>query len=184
MRMKIKTRVCLVCGKEYRPNGNRQRYCSICGQQHAREVHNASHKRYRQMRRAAPQSRACIRCGVDYIPTNAPQKYCQACGIIHARECSVRYNAARQKKIKESPELQRKRLEAQRARNEALRYDPSVRLQRKISSAKEYARRRLDPGHAAQVNNSATLYRARRSYALDAVPFFQAMAAVAAINDK
>jgi hypothetical protein len=52
----------------------------------------------------------------------------------------------------------------------------------RVTRAKEYARRRIDPEHVAQINNSVALYRARRSDALDAVPFFQAMAITSEVH--
>ena len=222
----MKTKVCIVCDKKYTPNSNRQRYCSICGKQHAREAENAARRLYRQMHRVAPQAKICLNCGNTYIPASAAQKYCLDCRSIRREEVRKANSIAKWAKIKQSPELQqdwknackryreahkddpvyraRIRESSKRAREarkkdpvkmaqyrtaNRLRYaerknDPAVNQQQRIKHAKLYAKCCSDPEYRARLNSKKALNSAKEKEGLNAVPFFQAMAAAAAINDK
>jgi len=80
----MKTKVCIVCGKKYIPNGGRQKRCSTCGVEHNRLLEREAGRIYRQKHRVVTQvgtiqDRVCQVCGKIYSPTGRCQKYCSAC---------------------------------------------------------------------------------------------------------
>ena len=222
----MKTKVCIVCDKKYTPNSNRQRYCSICGKQHAREAKNAARRLYRQMHRVAPQAKICLNCGNTYIPASGAQKYCLDCRSIQKNKVCKDHNIARWERIKQSPELHQSQKNALKKYREAHKddpvyrariresskkarearkkdpvrmarfraakrlwwakhtNDPAINRQHRIKGTEQYAKDRIDPEYMALRNSKRALSLAKEKEGLNAVPFFQAMAAAAAINDK
>jgi len=82
--MRMKTKVCIVCGKKYIPNGGRQKRCSTCGVEHNRLLEREAGRIYRQKHRVVTQvgtiqDRVCQVCGKIYSPTGRCQKYCSTC---------------------------------------------------------------------------------------------------------
>ena len=224
--MSRKGRVCVICKQTYTPNSNHQKYCSICGKRHAREVANAQRRLYRQAHRTAPQAKICINCGNTYIPTRGPQKHCLDCRIVQKKKRSKARHIARWERIKQAPELHQACKDAVKKWRDAHKDDPVWRARRREHSKKAAEARKKDPVRMAQhrevcriwwevhkndpavrmrhliqatekytkgcgnleyrarVNSKKALSLAKEKEGLNAVPFFQAMAAAAAINDK
>ena len=67
---------CQMCGSEFAPTGNSQRYCTEC----ARERKKAAHKRYKAKIKQTPFAelglRTCAICGKEFKPQRRSQIYC------------------------------------------------------------------------------------------------------------
>ncbi len=88
---KFAKRVCVYCGKEYWPNGNKQQYCS-------QECLNAARagrikaKRYAEKGNHTFQQKNCIVCGKPFWPVNGQEVMCSPeCKHKHLNEKQIIY---------------------------------------------------------------------------------------------
>lgn len=82
--MQSKVRVCITCGKRYRPTGNRQQYCRNCGLAHRVDVATARWRRSekRRCKRESMIEKHCGMCGSLFHSRYPQTRYCSdACRI-------------------------------------------------------------------------------------------------------
>lgn len=93
--MKLKTKVCPICGKEFIPEG-RQKWCLDCKKQAKKEYD----KQYRirndgrwpkELRgRHVYPIKICASCGGEFRPIGSSQKWCSVCRKLGAKAHSLR----------------------------------------------------------------------------------------------
>lgn len=112
---KYAKRICEHCGKEYWPNGNRQKFCcSECKEAVRRE--KLLVKRYEEKGGHTFKQRNCVVCGKEFWPTNGQQRVCSdECKAIRDRK---RHHIDYIENRKEKMHIQG--IENRKARNEKL----------------------------------------------------------------
>lgn len=80
--MVIETKICIICGGEYKPKSNGQKTCSEA-------CRNKKTENYRKARWAqtkpAPQEKHCSKCGQKFTPENTSRTICDDCKTLKPR---------------------------------------------------------------------------------------------------
>lgn len=88
---KFAKRVCEHCGKEYYPNGNKQKFCSPeCKKEHQRA--ELEQKRFAEKGNQTFRQKTCKICGKPFWPSNGQEVLCsEECKAINRRQKQLAY---------------------------------------------------------------------------------------------
>jgi hypothetical protein len=166
-------KICLNCGVTYIPASAVQKYCLDCRERVRKDYNIAKWAKIKQSPELLQASRDA---GKRFHETHK-----------HTSEYTSRRNASA-KRTREARKNDPARMAKFRI-NLSIRWaercnDPEVKCRQQIKHAKLYDKGRTDPEYMALRNSKRALNCAKEKEGLNAVPFFQAMAAAAAINDK
>jgi hypothetical protein len=79
MERNIPARICLSCGKQYKPTGTAQKLCGDCSPA-------------LKVRTSVKTPRTCLNCSLEYQATSPRQKYCKTCSPVMEKQWSKQYN--------------------------------------------------------------------------------------------
>jgi hypothetical protein len=176
-RVAPQAKICLNCGNTYIPASGAQKYCLDCRSIQKNKVckdHNIA--RWERIKQS-PE--------LHQSQKNALKKYREAHKDDPVYRARIRESSKKAREARKKDPVRMARFRAAKRLWWAKHTnDPVINRQHRIKGTKQYAKDRIDPEHRARVNSKKALSLAKEKEGLNAVPFFQAMAAAAAINDK